>query len=106
VDAFFFKLISEDQQETVPHQLVLAGHFVGDSVDLHCGFKALERKISLRIHLIFSLKVYKIIRFKRGLPAPYKNMRNLTFPIILLCGSGPRRQTASACGLLLLISKA
>lgn len=70
VDAFFFKFIGEDEQKTMSHELILAGCVVCDSVHLDCGLEALEWQISLRIHRIFSLKVYKIIRFKRGLSNP------------------------------------
>lgn len=70
VDAFFFKLIREDLQKTMSHELILAGCVVCDSIHLDCGLEALEGQISLRIHCLCSLKVYKIIRFKRGLSNP------------------------------------
>lgn len=52
VYAFVVKLISCDLQVSVAHELILAGHFVGDGVDLHCGLEALQREIALRVHYL------------------------------------------------------
>lgn len=52
VYAFVVKLVGGDLQVSVAHQFILAGHFVGDGVDLHCGLEVLQREIALRVHYL------------------------------------------------------